>query len=294
MRPFRVPIARGTHLAGGGLGGGGPALGGRAGRRDNGNGSHARDGIERMRWMIFVASLPAFGLTACAPRGPAQASTLAASLSPLPPPPPQPASHPAASLPAREAGLQVGDRFVDLGLRRLDLNTGELAETVWLSSLVGEGAARPARLLLLHFFASWCEPCFAELPQLGRWQQQYRASGLEILGVNVRASGRSAADEMAATRQRLSEAPPFPLLFARFTHESTRAYLGSDEVALPAHLLLDGTGRVLHRSHGAGPAELASLEAAMLASLHPPTPGTPTSAAAKVAPEAAPQVKAQP
>lgn len=41
------------------------------------------------------------------------------------------------------------------------------------------------KVLLLDFYATWCEPCRASIPKLIALQRQFGPSGLEIVGLNV-------------------------------------------------------------------------------------------------------------
>lgn len=45
-------------------------------------------------------------------------------------------------------------------------------------------AAEPGRVTLVHFFASWCEPCVTELPELSRFAHE-RRDRIRFIGVNV-------------------------------------------------------------------------------------------------------------
>ena len=41
------------------------------------------------------------------------------------------------------------------------------------------------RAVLVVFWATWCKPCFEDLPKLRALHQQYRAQGFEVIGVNL-------------------------------------------------------------------------------------------------------------
>ncbi len=51
-------------------------------------------------------------------------------------------------------------------------------ETVDLASLRGN-------VVLVNFWASWCEPCTREMPRFQQWHEQFERDGLTILGVNT-------------------------------------------------------------------------------------------------------------
>ena len=42
-----------------------------------------------------------------------------------------------------------------------------------------------AKVVLISFFASWCEPCKREMPFLVQLDRMYRGQGLRVLGVNI-------------------------------------------------------------------------------------------------------------
>ena len=74
-----------------------------------------------------------------------------------------------------------------------------------------EGAQRElkqqaGRVVLVHFFATWCEPCREELSSLSRLHEQPRNEPLSVLAVNV-------AEAPVRVRRFLESAPvSFPVL----------------------------------------------------------------------------------
>ncbi|MBI3313121.1 MAG: TlpA family protein disulfide reductase [Candidatus Omnitrophica bacterium] len=40
--------------------------------------------------------------------------------------------------------------------------------------------------VLLVFWATWCPSCITEIPTLNKWNDEYEAAGLKILGINFR------------------------------------------------------------------------------------------------------------
>ncbi len=68
---------------------------------------------------------------------------------------------------------------------------GQAAPPLKLPQVGGGGdldlASLKGRPVLLNFWATWCEPCRAEMPALQRAQERYRESGLVVLGVDFQA-----------------------------------------------------------------------------------------------------------
>lgn len=41
------------------------------------------------------------------------------------------------------------------------------------------------KVVLVDFWAVWCRPCIAAFPHLARWHSEYKAKGLEVVGVTT-------------------------------------------------------------------------------------------------------------
>ncbi len=141
-----------------------------------------------------------------------------------------------AMLPGGTASaMQVGEAVPDFA--RADLHGNQ----VRLSSHRG-------KLVLLNFWATWCPPCREELPVFSRWQQEFKARGLQVIGVSM-------DDARSEVERFLAQYPAtFPIVMgdARFA-EQFGGVLG-----LPLTYLIDAQGRVVARYQGE--ADLAKME----------------------------------
>jgi len=73
---------------------------------------------------------------------------------------------------AADAPVRIGERAPALIVPTLDARVFDLA-------------ALHGKVVIVNFWASWCSPCRAEMPQLDAFYRRYRARGLELLGVSV-------------------------------------------------------------------------------------------------------------
>jgi cytochrome c biogenesis protein CcmG, thiol:disulfide interchange protein DsbE len=72
-----------------------------------------------------------------------------------------------------EASLAVGDTAPDKQLAVLGgESTGQIADY-------------RGKWVLVNFWASWCEPCRTESPELERFQQQHGGPNFTVLGINL-------------------------------------------------------------------------------------------------------------
>jgi peroxiredoxin len=100
------------------------------------------------------------------------------------------------------------------------------------------------QVVLVNFWATWCGPCRQEIPHLNRLHEKYRASGFQVLGINIDDDARAAVE--LATRLGIK----FPVLLDT-DKKASRLY---DMSAMPATVVIDRDGRVryVHRGYRDG------------------------------------------
>ena len=97
-------------------------------------------------------------------------------------------------------------------------------------------SAHKGKVVLINFWATWCPPCRAEIPDLIKMQTQYRSRGLQIVGITYPPQKLSAVRKFAA-RQRIN----YPIaLGARRTK-----LLFTPSETLPVTVVVDRAGNVV-------------------------------------------------
>ena len=133
------------------------------------------------------------------------------------------------------------DTSVERALARGDR---EPAPDLELPRLSGEGRQSLAdyrgQVVVLNFWASWCEPCREESPLLQRWHERMQEGGGTVLGVDV-------LDVTSDARRFISEyGLTYPML--RDGGGDTREPFGI--VGFPETFVLDREGRIAAVARG--------------------------------------------
>lgn len=132
------------------------------------------------------------------------------------------------------SGDAPGFSLPDLGGSRVDL------------------AALKGKVVALNFWATWCTPCRAELPDLAEVWRAHQSSGcFEILGVAEESGGR---DQLAAAAR--SFKIPYPVLI-----DNGSAASAYSVDAYPRTVLIDAQGKV--QKVFRGPVARSTLEGAI-------------------------------
>lgn len=97
------------------------------------------------------------------------------------------------------------------------------------------------QVVLVNFWATWCPPCRAEMPELEAVYRQHRDAGFVILGVDQ-------AEDEATVRDFVAERG-FSWTFALDRDGAVSRDYGA--LGLPTSVLIDREGRIVYRWSGA-------------------------------------------
>lgn len=132
------------------------------------------------------------------------------------------------------------------------------ADATRLTSLL---ASLKGKVVLLDFWASWCEPCRRSFPWMSELQKQHGADGLVIVAINVDQERQLAAQFLTATPAGFRiEYDPEGVLATQYS-----------VAAMPTSFLIDRTGRVREQHHGFKEAQRSAREQVIAKLLKEPT-----------------------
>ena len=126
-------------------------------------------------------------------------------------------------------------------------------------------AALRGKVVVLNFWASWCAPCRAEMPELDALYAQYRERGLVVLGLSV--------DDPHDRREAARTAQAFGYPLGMLTAATANGF--GQPLGVPTTYLIAADGTLSQILVGQGaPAMLAALRLAVAAQLAAePSPG---------------------
>jgi thiol-disulfide isomerase/thioredoxin len=103
-------------------------------------------------------------------------------------------------------------------------------------------SAYRGKVVLLNFWATWCPPCRAEMPDLIKLQREYGARGLQIVGITYPPTSRAEVDRFVS-RLKVN----YPILYGT---RGTALLFNLEDAPLPTTVLIDREGNIRDRILG--------------------------------------------
>jgi thiol-disulfide isomerase/thioredoxin len=183
----------------------------------------------RIRIMGIVAAVTAVLVASCVSTAPKH---LAPVVAPIPEPAQVTKVYPVEQPPPFVGEELKGSVLPDPAGPRVLLGTSLNGAPVYLSDYRG-------KVVVASYWASWCPPCWTELPQLEDIHTEYNGRGVEIVAINV-GEVRTAIDSFLQQQQK-------PLRFTIVSDRTERASVTQGVTAVPTTLVFDAAGKVFKR-----------------------------------------------
>ena len=114
------------------------------------------------------------------------------------------------------------------------------------------------KVLVVNFWATWCEPCREEMPRFIKLQDRYGKEGLQFVGIAI--------DQADKVKQFASDIQlNYPALLGGYGAIELSKTLGNQYGALPFTVIVDRTGSIIYTK--LGPVEDRQLQS-ILAKLY--------------------------
>ena len=93
------------------------------------------------------------------------------------------------------------------------------------------------KVLVVNFWGTWCPPCRAEIPEFIRFQKQYKAQGVQFVGIAIdqKSKAQTYADEIGIN---------YPILLGDLAGIDLAKRLGNETGGLPYTVIVDRNGKV--------------------------------------------------
>ncbi len=101
-------------------------------------------------------------------------------------------------------------------------------------------------VVLLDFWATWCPPCRAAIPEMIKIQEKYKDNDLVILGISMD-DPKQVNDEYLKS---FGEKFKINYLILRYNMKVVEDYFGRQAPAIPTYFVIDRDGRIRDKQEG--------------------------------------------
>jgi peroxiredoxin len=149
-----------------------------------------------------------------------------------------------ATSPGSSSGAKAGALAADFATRDVE------GRTVKLSDHLGK------EVILLDFWATYCEPCLAEMPHLRALYEKHKPKGFIVLAISM--DGPETVADVPSFVKR--NGMIFPVLF---DEDSRIVSLYNPKKSAPLSILIDRSGKIVRVHEGYNPGDEEQIEAAV-------------------------------
>ena len=104
-------------------------------------------------------------------------------------------------------------------------------------------SALKGKVVIVDFWATWCPPCVAEVPNLNELYSQYKDKGFEIIAISLDEGGEDPLRSFVTTH-----AVTYPVVLGDY--RTVHLFGLEGRVVLPTTYLIDKKGRIARRYIG--------------------------------------------
>ena len=158
--------------------------------------------------------------------------------------------------------LIVGTYFADKATRPksnglandiVRADAGQAAPDVTFKDLDGKGIplnGYKGKVVLVNFWATWCEPCQVEIPWLIEMQQKYSSKGFTILGVDVDDEGNKEVSAFLAKERFEVSGQKLPMNYPILRGNDAVADKFGGLLGYPTSFLISRDGKIVKKVQG--------------------------------------------
>jgi cytochrome c biogenesis protein CcmG/thiol:disulfide interchange protein DsbE len=152
-----------------------------------------------------------------------------------------------------DKATRVKVKVAGTGAPASDLVAGTPAPEVTFKDLDGKDvplSSYRGQVVLVNFWATWCDPCYIEIPWLIEMQQKYGSKGFTVLGIAMDEEGKSAVVPFLAKERFNINGQKLPMNYP--------IVLGNDDIATkfggllgyPTSFLISKDGKEIKKIQG--------------------------------------------
>src|SRR5215470_20057838 len=106
------------------------------------------------------------------------------------------------------------------------------------------------KVVLVNFWATWCEPCQIEIPWLIEMQQKYSSRGFTVLGVDVDEEGKKAVAPYVAKERFSVNGQKLPMNYPILLGDDAAADKFGGLLGYPTSFLISRDGKIVKKVQG--------------------------------------------